>query len=564
MEGLKRSLLLEILTGLGHDELQRFKDGLGEVQLKEGQERVPAERLQDASPAQLVDLLISFYGEHEGAEVTAAALRATGQEALAERLMETPQADNDLIHMEEHTFEISNIFSAEKSDYTCLLLPMMEQRKLIQIADCSVILPGHCLPPPIDVSASEMMSTTDSYKDSVRQEDGAGVGSNTGQRRKLMCQLCQTEEDIFEEVMPEIVPGPKRYQHTYRVHFTRTGSYRCSETALGFEVRASVAIEYKWESWKRHLNPHQLQGWDVAGPLFNFQVEPAGAIAAIHLPHVVCLKGGEVDISLMYVAHIVNGELTLEKPTRVKPFYAVLENPSFSCLGLVFRYLFKHIPVHSKVLLYHAAMSAPTTLHVYVIPCDDSLEKAVEEHEEKYNAVLLNKPPQMDEALYVDRNYSVASSPNTEILPKKLKFCYPNQERLQPFIEVYTRDMKMGIKLHITEVSSTEILWETTVRVEDVQRARSSPEEQADLHFIDRQRKQLIQRVTGMDALLDKLYGLLLDEEQYQRIRAEATNQDKMRRLYDLVPSWNRACKDRLYEALKVQHKHLVAELERQ
>ncbi|XP_019338289.2 caspase recruitment domain-containing protein 8 isoform X2 [Alligator mississippiensis] len=510
MEGLKRSLLLEILTGLGHDELQRLKDGLGEVQLKEGQERVPSERLQDASPARLVDLLISFYGEHEGAEVTADALRAMGQGALAERLMETPQADNDLIDTEECTLQISNKKSGYKSlllpmveqrkliqiadcsvtlpDYNCFLLPMMEQRKLIQIADCSMTLPdndlptrirasacempiilstedsGHCLPPPIDVSASEMMSTTDSYKDSVRQEDGAGVGSNTGQRRKLMCQLCQTEEDIFEEVKPEIVPGSKRYQHTYRVHFSRTGSYRCSETALGFEVRASVAIEYKWESWKQHLNPHQLQGWDVAGPLFSIQVEPAGAIAAIHLPHVVCLKGGEVDISLMYVAHIVNGELTLEKPTRVKPFYAVLENPSFSCLGLIFRYLFKHIPVHSKVLLYHAAMSAPTTLHVYVIPCDDSLEKAVEEHEEKHNAVLLNKPPQMDEALYVDRNYSVASSPNTEILPKKLKFCYPSQEKWQPFIEVYTRDMEMGIKLHITEVSSTEILWETTVR----------------------------------------------------------------------------------------------------
>ncbi|KYO44068.1 NACHT, LRR and PYD domains-containing protein 1-like [Alligator mississippiensis] len=524
MEGLKRSLLLEILTGLGHDELQRLKDGLGEVQLKEGQERVPSERLQDASPARLVDLLISFYGEHEGAEVTADALRAMGQGALAERLMETPQADNDLIDTEECTLQISN----KKSDNdlpTRIRASACEMPIILSTEDS-----GHCLPPPIDVSASEMMSTTDSYKDSVRQEDGAGVGSNTGQRRKLMCQLCQTEEDIFEEVKPEIVPGSKRYQHTYRVHFSRTGSYRCSETALGFEVRASVAIEYKWESWKQHLNPHQLQGWDVAGPLFSIQVEPAGAIAAIHLPHVVCLKGGEVDISLMYVAHIVNGELTLEKPTRVKPFYAVLENPSFSCLGLIFRYLFKHIPVHSKVLLYHAAMSAPTTLHVYVIPCDDSLEKAVEEHEEKHNAVLLNKPPQMDEALYVDRNYSVASSPNTEILPKKLKFCYPSQEKWQPFIEVYTRDMEMGIKLHITEVSSTEILWETTVRVEDVQRARSPPEEQADLHFIDKQRKQLIQRVTGMDALLDNLYGLLLDEEQYQRIRAEATNQEKMRR----------------------------------
>lgn len=50
----------------------------------------------------------------------------------------------------------------------------------------------------------------------------------------------------------------------------------------------------------------------------------------------------------------------------------------------------------------------------------------MEEHEEKHNAVLLNKPPQMDEALYVDRNYSVASSPNTEILPKvsSVPYCY--------------------------------------------------------------------------------------------------------------------------------------------
>ncbi|KYO37474.1 caspase recruitment domain-containing protein 8-like isoform B [Alligator mississippiensis] len=364
------------------------------------------------------------------------------------------------------------------------------------------------------------------------------------EKRKYLEQV--PLQDLLE-VKPDIVPGPRSYQHTYRIHFSRAGSYRCSETSLGFEVRALVAIEYKWDSWERHLKPHQLQGWMVASPLFNIQVEPAGAMAAIYLPHVVCLKGGEVDISLMYVAHIVNGELTLEKPTRVKPFYAVLENPSFSCLGLVFRYLFKHIPVHSKVLLYHAAMCAPTTLHVYVIPCDDSLEKAVEEHEEKHNAVLLDKPPQIDNPLYIDRNYTVASSPKAEILPKKLKFSYPIQERRQPFIEVYIRDLEMNIKLHITEVSSTEILWEAMVR--------------EDPHFIDRHREQLIQRVTVVDALLDKLYGPVLDEEQYQRIRAGATNQDKMRRLYDLMPSWDRACKDCLYRALKVQHKHLVAEL---
>lgn len=85
-----------------------------------------------------------------------------------------------------------------------------------------------------------------------------------------------------------------------------------------------------------------------------------------------------------------------------------------------------------------------------------------------------------------------------------------------------------------------------------------SPEE----HFVDRHRVQLIQRTSPVDPILDILHGRVLDDEQYQTIRAASTSQEKMRRLYQLMPSWNRECKDLLYEALKAKNKYLIKDLE--
>uniref|UniRef100_A0A8C0GTB9 Apoptosis-associated speck-like protein containing a CARD n=1 Tax=Chelonoidis abingdonii TaxID=106734 RepID=A0A8C0GTB9_CHEAB len=80
-------------------------------------------------------------------------------------------------------------------------------------------------------------------------------------------------------------------------------------------------------------------------------------------------------------------------------------------------------------------------------------------------------------------------------------------------------------------------------------------------HFIDQHREQLIQRVRQVDGVLDKLYNTVLDNEQYQSIRAERTDPEKMRKLFDLLPSWNRACKDQLYQVLEAKQKFLIQEL---
>ncbi|XP_054992597.1 apoptosis-associated speck-like protein containing a CARD [Sorex araneus] len=86
---------------------------------------------------------------------------------------------------------------------------------------------------------------------------------------------------------------------------------------------------------------------------------------------------------------------------------------------------------------------------------------------------------------------------------------------------------------------------------------------QTAVHFVDRHRAELINRVTNVDALLDALYGTVLREDEYQAVRAEATNQNKMRKLYSLMPAWTLDCKNQLLTALQSSHPFLVRDLEK-
>ncbi|CAO2583468.1 Apoptosis-associated speck-like protein containing a CARD [Lemmus lemmus] len=82
-------------------------------------------------------------------------------------------------------------------------------------------------------------------------------------------------------------------------------------------------------------------------------------------------------------------------------------------------------------------------------------------------------------------------------------------------------------------------------------------------HFIDQHRQALIARVTVVEGVLDILYGKVLNEEQYQAVRAETTSPDKMRKLFSFAPSWDLTCKNLLLDALRETHPYLVADLER-
>nr|XP_032640914.1 caspase recruitment domain-containing protein 8-like [Chelonoidis abingdonii] len=197
-------------------------------------------------------------------------------------------------------------------------------------------------------------------------------------RGQHKCNWCaREEEDLPEEIKPEIIRDLDRNQETYRVHFSRAGWFCCPETELEFEVRAAVTIQYGYGSWRQHLTESQKNQWMVAGPLFDIRVEPTEAVAAVHLPHFLCLR--DADNSRMQIAHFIDERMTLENPKQVRSFHAVLENPSFSLFGAFWRRdtSDKPTPVHSIVLLYQARKTVNLALHLYLIPDNGSRVKVI-------------------------------------------------------------------------------------------------------------------------------------------------------------------------------------------
>ncbi|XP_074056499.1 apoptosis-associated speck-like protein containing a CARD [Macrotis lagotis] len=83
-------------------------------------------------------------------------------------------------------------------------------------------------------------------------------------------------------------------------------------------------------------------------------------------------------------------------------------------------------------------------------------------------------------------------------------------------------------------------------------------------HFVDMHRTDLINRVNQLDPILDQLLENVLNQEQYDAIRAESTSQEQMRKLYSYIRSWSNRCKDLFFEALKKTHPFLVEDLEGQ
>uniref|UniRef100_A0A674IT71 FIIND domain-containing protein n=1 Tax=Terrapene triunguis TaxID=2587831 RepID=A0A674IT71_9SAUR len=214
----------------------------------------------------------------------------------------------------------------------------------------------------------------------------------------------------------------------------RAGSFRCSETELGFEVRAAVTLKYNYESWHCHQTELDMQQWMIAGPLFNIWAEPAGAVAALYLPHFMCLAGGEAGVSQMRMAHFVDGRMTLEEPTRVMPFHAVLENPRFSLWGAILKKgkAMLSSSIHGITLLYRALRAENITLHLYLIPDILPLRKVIDDNERKYKSIRVRKPPTTKPLTY-GSHYAVSSTSNVEITPEvsEIIFCASMKSLLQ-------------------------------------------------------------------------------------------------------------------------------------
>ncbi|EHH57632.1 hypothetical protein EGM_07313, partial [Macaca fascicularis] len=277
-----------------------------------------------------------------------------------------------------------------------------------------------------------------------------------------------TDDDFWGPTGPVATEVVDKERSLYRVHFPVAGSYRWPNTGLCFVVREAVTTEIEfcvWDQFLGEINPQH--SWMVAGPLLDIKAEP-GAVEAVHLPHFVALQGGHVDTSLFQVAHFKEEGMLLEKPARVELHHIVLENPSFSPLGVLLKVIhstLRFFPINSLVLLYHRLHPEEVTFHLYLIPSDCSIRKAIDDEETKFQFVRIHKPPPLT-PLYMGCRYTVSGSGSgmLEILPKELELCYRSPGEAQLFSEFYVGHLGSGIRLQMKDKKDETVVWEALVK----------------------------------------------------------------------------------------------------
>ncbi|XP_015705807.1 caspase recruitment domain-containing protein 8-like isoform X2 [Coturnix japonica] len=244
-------------------------------------------------------------------------------------------------------------------------------------------------------------------------------------------------------------------------------------------------------------------------------------------------------------------------------FTAVLENPSFSLLGVVWRKLLSAIslPVHPLVLIFRQLSAANTTLHLYLIPDDTSVRQAIERREMSWNSSLIPKPSPFRH-LFFGYRYKVSSKPKVQIKPEPhLPFCYKSPKKQQFFVEIYIKKMAEEIELFIRDGQNDTVVWEASLRSDDFCVYTSIDMMPSD--FLKKHKTELCSRMGQISSILLLLRdeGVINSKEE-EEVRAQNTKQEKNRYLLDLVEKKGQRAQEKLFQVLKKIDPFLVDDLD--
>uniref|UniRef100_A0A2K5JC38 Caspase recruitment domain-containing protein 8 n=1 Tax=Colobus angolensis palliatus TaxID=336983 RepID=A0A2K5JC38_COLAP len=353
----------------------------------------------------------------------------------------------------------------------------------------------------------------------------------------------------------------------YSLRFPTAGWYLWSATGLGFVVRDVVTVTIVFGSWSQHLalDLQHHEQWLVAGPLFAVTAEPEEAVAEIHLPHFISLQAGEVDVSWFLVAHFKDEGMVLQRPSRVEPFYAVLENPSFSLMGILLRIARGtrlSIPITSNTLLYFHPHPEDVKFHLYLVPSDALLTKMIDDEEDCFHGVRLQTSPSMQPLTFGAR-YIVSNSAHLEIIPTELKLSYRSPGEIQPFSKFYAGQMKEPIQLEITDKRHGTLVWKTVVKPVDIQLgAASAPRTFSGAVFVRENHRQLQARVGDLKGVRDDLQdNEVLTENEKELVEQAKTRQSKNDTLLSMVEKKGDRALELLFRSLSERDPYLVSYL---
>ncbi|XP_040208026.1 NACHT, LRR and PYD domains-containing protein 3-like [Rana temporaria] len=402
--------------------------------------------------------------------------------------------------------------------------------------------------------------------DEIRDYEKSGYGD-----LKKSDASAESKEESDNLVTP-IVDGA-----TYRLELEPGRLFRCLETGIMFKVKSEVTITYELGFEGDYEEQVQENGYDIVGPVFNITVEP-GVVSEVHLPHSLCLEGLKRGITLIRFGHFKDGKMKIIKPLTIGPSHIVLENPSFSGLSPLLSKLWRRpVSFKGKVLLYSKVVCPQNKeyseyrFHLYVIPRNQP--EITKLHKQKQNKGFqdMEKPHDMTSRLYTKTDYTVRAHPDGKISRELVQFEISCETESLSFTEVNVDRNAKELSLSISLMGSDDPLWKGDITEGDLKEMQSSAcasvlssvgSSPSGKHFVDEHREKLIQKVSNVKQVVDKLKDLdLLNDELYDIVISKETSQDQMREIFRVARSWGDDGKDNLLDVLKKTNKQLINDI---
>ncbi|XP_014305402.1 NACHT, LRR and PYD domains-containing protein 1-like, partial [Myotis lucifugus] len=182
-----------------------------------------------------------------------------------------------------------------------------------------------------------------------------------------------------------------------------------------------------------------------------------------------------------------------------------------------------NIPVISNVLLYHRLHPEEVNFHLYLLPSDCTIEKAVDNEKKKFQFVRIHKPPPLT-PLRIGSRYIVSGSQKMEIIPEELELCYRSPGKPQLFSEFYVGHLGSGIRLQIKSKNDATVVWEALVKsgikekYQNQRRESSCPTQSWRNEYLHQKITQLLflhrYQPRGYDFLLRRRNHEVVDEQE--------------------------------------------------
>ncbi|XP_023827076.1 NACHT, LRR and PYD domains-containing protein 1 homolog isoform X2 [Salvelinus sp. IW2-2015] len=338
------------------------------------------------------------------------------------------------------------------------------------------------------------------------------------------------------------------------------GRYECRISGLRWVCERKVTLLYHFSSWDPHRAVLQSMGYRQGGPLLDIKIIE-GKLKEVHLPHFLCFGarvGDRYDPSIkqkVRVLHVEDRGVSIEQVDKVTRFHVKILHPSFSLRGVILQAL--GCSVHCDLQIYRAR-TAHLTLHAYLMPCDPALTQVVEKQEKCHGSTRILKP-RPEKSQWLTSDFYLTTSCPSDVNPRRLELAHVDPPN---FFEVFIRDADSDFSLNLSCKSRKQTIWNHEIQEAEYR----GPILTSDQHFVDLHQTALIDRVSQVDPILDRLLKSgVITADGYSDMIAERNNQKKMRELFDgPLKGCGSECKDRFLEILTELEPYLINHLKRE